>query len=81
MVRRKRCPLCEALAVGFYENEVDADLHQLSLEIFDNGHVLIESYIPGKGKRACENLIIEADINFCPICGKPLTHKRKDETK
>ncbi len=81
MARRKRCPLCDALAVGCYEDAIEADRHQLSLEIFDNGHVLIESYIPAKDKRESENLIIEADMNFCPICGRPLKVKRKDETK
>lgn len=77
--RRKQCALCDALAVGCYEKAEDKGLHQLSLEIFDNGHVLIESYIPAKGYRTSENLIIEADISFCPICGRPLI-KRKDET-
>lgn len=79
MARRKTCELCDALAVGCYEKVEDKGLHQLSLEIFDNGHVLIESYVPGKGKRASENIIIEADMNFCPICGRPLKVKRKDE--
>lgn len=76
MARRKKCWLCDTLDVGCYENETDAKLHQLSLQIYDNGHVLIESYYPGKGKQPSENLTIEADMNFCPICGRPL--KRKD---
>lgn len=75
MGRRKSCPFCEQLAVGFIDHTEDYGLHQLSAQVYSNGHVLIESYVPAKGKRQSEELVIEADINFCPICGKKISER------
>jgi len=75
MARRKHCSFCERLSDGFIDKYEENGLHQLSLAIYSNGHVMIESFIPAKGKRSSEELLIEADIKYCPLCGKKISER------